>query len=106
MLGRYSHFPDHSTGFTRYSGSSTVPAYTRVLPSGPTLKRSVSFFFVLLGSDMDKPLACSLKLVVSTTSVFPSQRPTEWPSSDVSVAGGCFRPSRKITRSESIQSTF
>src|ERR1051325_3209139 len=106
MFGRYSHLPDHSTGLVRYTGSSTLPEYSRFLPSSLRRKRSVSFFCVLLGTAVERPLECSLKLVVSTTSVLPSQRPTEWPCSDVWLAGGCARPSRYTVRSASIQSTF
>ena len=35
--------------------------------------------FVLLGKDIVRPIACSLKFVVSMTKVSPSHRPTEWP---------------------------
>src|SRR4030095_2573808 len=95
MPGRYCHFPDHSTGRVRYTGSSTTPEYIRTFPPSPRRKRSVTCFFVLPGNpDVERPSGCSLKLVVSATSVSPSQCPTEWPCRNVWLAGGCLRPSR------------
>src|SRR5262245_12221417 len=106
MPGLYNHFPDHSTGFVKYTGSSTDPEYTRFIPSGLRANRSTRRFCVLLGNDVERPMGCSLKLVVSTTSVVPSQRPVECPCRKVCVAGGCLRPSRYTMRSVSSQSTF
>src|SRR4030095_12734014 len=47
MPGRYCHFPDHSTGRVRYTGSSTTPEYISTFPPSPRRKRSVTCFFVL-----------------------------------------------------------
>ena len=56
IVGRYSREALNCPGAERYTGSSTVPEYMSVLPSSLSSKRSVSFFFVLLGSAAARPL--------------------------------------------------
>ena len=68
---------------------------------GPTrVKRSTIFSASLCGIPLMRPDAAlvaiqfrSLKFVVSTTSVSPSQRPRESPSTRRTVGGRCGRPS-------------
>ena len=66
-------------------------------------KRSTRWHASLCGTPLSHPAATlvaiqpfPLKLVVSTTSVSPSQRPRESPSHDLRLASRCGRPSRGI----------
>src|SRR5215208_496052 len=79
---------DH--GRVHVRGSSSVYSYLIVVGL-TSVKRSVIFRFSV---DPWKLAAgvLSLKFVVSTTSVLPSQRPRESPSQPRTLDGGCGRP--------------
>ena len=82
------------TGGTGNSGVPIVEALLEHAARVRVLARDPEKAAHLLGNEVERPIGCSLKLVVSTTRVSPSHRPTEWPCRNVSVAGGCFRASR------------
>ena len=65
--------------FSSASGSSNSCCISSILPSALSQKRSIRWTLSLWLSPL-LVIVDSLRCVVSTTSVAPSHRPTEWPT--------------------------